>query len=212
MPHATHEKGGLPTWLSDDERQFRASLEGLVDFYRVAQGAVLWRAFWPGAFISLPLGSLLMALATRGRLLLVLTRGTRFELAHLEPALTLVAIAVIASAPLWAIFTLVSAMRRDDRYLAIFQEGLRVCLEAGSEPLHIPWEDLLEVQLRSEACLVLLVRTATAPDTGFVTTERELEITLSFAELSLPELSRRIRDAKRLALWGRLTRPALLGS
>src|SRR5690606_16510377 len=28
MPHVTHEKGTLPAWLSDDEREFRASLEG----------------------------------------------------------------------------------------------------------------------------------------------------------------------------------------
>jgi hypothetical protein len=190
MPQAAHEKGGLPAWLSDDERKFRASLEGLVDFYRVAQVGVLWRAFWPGAFISLPLGSLLMALAMRGRMLV---NG-------FEPALTLLAILVIASAPLWAIFTLLSAMRRDDRYVAIFQAGLRVSLEAGSEPVQIAWEDLEAVELRGEGALVL------------VTAEGEIAITQSFAELSLAELSRRIRDAKRLALWGRLTRPALLGA
>jgi hypothetical protein len=202
MPHATHEKGALPAWLSDDERKFRASLEGLVDFYRVAQGDVLWRAFWPGAFISLPLGSLLMALAMRGRLLRALTQGSvQFRLDGFEPALTLLAIAVIASAPIWAIYTLLSSMRRDDRYVAIFQEELRVCLEPGGEPLHIPWQELSEVALRPEStsCLVL------------VWAQREIEIKVSFAELTLTELAQRIRDARRLALWGRLTRPALLG-
>jgi hypothetical protein len=190
MPHATHEKGGLPTWLSDDERKFRASLEGLVDFYRVAQGGALWRAFWPGAFISLPLGSLLMALAMRGRFIVV----------GFEPALTLVAIVVIASAPLWALFTLLSSMRRDDRYVAIFQEGLRVCLDANVEPVQIAWEALSAVELREDGHLWL------------ATSEGEIEIALTFAELSLAELAQRVRDARRLAVWGRLTRPALLGA
>jgi hypothetical protein len=190
MPHATHEKGGLPTWLSDDERKFRASLEGLVDFYRVAQGGALWRAFWPGAFISLPLGSLLMALAMRGR----------YIVEGFEPALTLLAIVVIASAPIWALFSLLSSMRRDDRYVAILQEGLRVCLEAGSEPLQIAWEALSAVELRDDGHLWLS------------TSEGELEIALSFAELSPSQLAQRIRNARRLALWGRLTRPALLDS
>jgi len=201
MPQATHEKGALPAWLSEDERKFRASLEGLVDFYRVAQGSVLWRAFWPGALISLPLGSLLMALAMRGRLLAALAYGdVHFSLRGYEPALTLLAIAVIASAPLWAIFTLLSAMRRDDRYVAIFQDGLRVAMEAGSEPLHFPWEELSTIELRAERCLVL------------GSAQHEVEVTHDFAELSLRELARRVRDAKRLALWGRLTRPALLGN
>ncbi len=211
MPHATHEKGAWPAWLSDDERRFRASLEGLVDFYRVDQGGVLWRAFWPGAFISLPLGSLLMAVAMRGRLFralshVLLARGparfdgsVQFPLDGFEPALTLLAIAVIASAPIWAIFTLVSSMRRDDRYVAIFQEGLRVCLEPGAEPLQIPWQELSEVALPSPGCLLL--------SWG----QRELEIKLDFAELTLTELAKRIRNARRLAVWGRLTRPALLG-
>lgn len=200
MPHATHENGSLPAWLSEDERKFRASLEGLVDFYRVAQGGVLWRAFWPGAFISLPLGSLLMALAMRGRLVAsLLHEGAPRAAAAFEPALTLAAIVVIASAPLWAIFTLVSAMRRDDRYVAIFQDGLRVSLKVGVEPRQIAWEELEGVTLPEPSRLVLS------------TTQGELEIALSFAELSLDELARRIRDAKRLALWGRLTRPALLG-
>jgi len=200
MAPATHEKGTLPAWLSDDERRFRASLEGLVDFYRVDQGGVLWRAFWPGAFISLPLGSLLMAVAMRGRLFRALTQGSvQFRLDGFEPALTLLAIAVIASAPIWAIYTLVSSMRRDDRYVAIFQEGLRVCLEPSGEPLQIPWQELSEVALRTPDCLVVLWG------------QGEIEIKLDFAELTLTELAQRIRDARRLALWGRLTRPALLG-
>ena len=201
MPHATHEKGALPAWLSDDERRFRASLEGLVDYYRVDQGGVLWRAFWPGVFISLPLGSLLMAVAMRGRLFRALTQGSvQFRLDGFEPALTLLAIAVIASAPIWAIYTLVSSMRRDDRYVAIFQEELRVCLEPGVEPLQIPWRELSEVALRagSPDCLVLLWG------------QREIEIRVSFAELTLADLAQRIRNARRLAVWGRLTRPALL--
>jgi hypothetical protein len=190
MPHAAHEKGGLPTWLSDDERAFRASLEGLVDFYRVAQGGALFRAFWPGAFVALPLGSFLMALAMRGR---TLVNG-------FEPLLTLAGIAVIASAPLWAIYSLLSSMRRDDRYVAIFQEELRVCLDAGSDPVQIPWSQLDAVELREQHRLVLTLAWG------------ELEISQSFAELDLPELGRRLRDAKRLALWGRLTRPALLNN
>jgi hypothetical protein len=211
MPHATHEKGAPPAWLSDDEREFRASLEGLVDFYRVAQGGVLWRAFWPGAFISLPLGSLLMALAMRGRLLRALTQGSvQFRLDGFEPALTLLAIAVIASAPIWAIYTLLSSMRRDDRYVAIFQEELRVCLGPSSEPLHIPWQELSEVALRTESCSRADPRASTTC-LVLVWAQREIEIKLSFAQLTLAELAQRIRDARRLAVWGRLTRPALLG-
>ena len=42
------------------------------------------------------------------------------------------------------------------------------------------------------------------------TSRGEVIIGARFAQLSLAELAFRIRDAKRLALWGRLSRPSLL--
>ena len=113
-----HEKGeALPDShpaLSEDERSFRASLEGLVDFYRVAQGGALWRAFWPGTFVFAPLGSLLMAV----------TLTDRFVFGRLQGALVVLAILITAMAPLWAIVTLLRSIRVDDRYVAIFDDGI----------------------------------------------------------------------------------------
>lgn len=168
--------------LSPDQRAFRASLEGLVDFYRVEQAASLWRAFWPAAFVFLPLGSGLMAVAMSDRWV---------SMSH-QPWLTALAIAVTASGPLWALVTLLRSIQRDDCYVAIFLTGLRLRLEADQEPCHIPWDDLREV-----ACDECGVRLSL--------TSGELVITKAFAALTQAELALRIRDARRLAVWGRLT-------
>jgi hypothetical protein len=186
-----HEKGeSLPDShpaLSEDERSFRASLEGLVDFYRVAQGGALWRAFWPGTFVFAPLGSLLMAV----------TLTDRFVFGRLQAALVVVAILITAMAPLWAIVTLLRSIRLDDRYVAIFDDGVRVCLEPTHGPERYSWAELLDAQCEGER-----LRLSTA--------RGDVLIQARFAELTLPELAYRIRDAKRLALWGRLSRPSLL--
>jgi hypothetical protein len=168
--------------LSPDQRAFRASLEGLVDFYRVAQAAALWRAFWPPAFVFLPLGSTLTAIAMTDR----------WVYGPLQPWLTALALAVTAAGPLWAIVTLLRSIQRDDCYVAIFLTGLRVRLDADQEPRHIPWDELREVACDEHGVRLLL-------------TSGELPITKGFAALSLPELAVRIRDARRLAVWGRLT-------
>jgi hypothetical protein len=175
-----------PPELSPDQRAFRASLEGLVDFYRVEQATALWRAFWPGAFVFLPLGSVLMAVAMTDR----------WVYGPLQPVLTLLAIVVIASGPLWAIVTLLRSIQRDDCYVAIFLSGLRVRLEFDQEPRHIAWEELTEVSCDGHSLRLQL-------------SSDELLITKAFAALSLPELAARIRDARRLAVWGRLTPRAL---
>ena len=183
----THEKGDPALMLSEDERSFRASLEGLVDFYRVSQGGALWRAFWPGTFVFAPLGSLLMAVALTDR----------FVFGRFQLALVVTAILITALAPLWAIVTLLRSIRRDDRYVAIFKDGVRVCLDPGEGPERYSWAELLDAQCEGER---LCLSTARGP----------VIIQARFAELSLPELAFRIRDAKRLALWGRLSRPSLL--
>ncbi|HEX6244784.1 MAG TPA: hypothetical protein VFZ61_27885 [Polyangiales bacterium] len=183
----THEKGDPALMLSEDERSFRASLEGLVDFYRVSQGGALWRAFWPGTFVFAPLGSLLMAVALTDR----------FVFGRFQLALVVTAILITALAPLWAIVTLLRSIRRDDRYVAIFKDGVRVCLDPGEGPERYSWAELLDAQCEGER-----LRLSTA--------RGELVIQARFAELSLTELAFRIRDAKRLALWGRLSRPSLL--
>lgn len=186
----THETGDPALMLSDDERSFRASLEGLVDFYRVSQSGALWRAFWPGTFVFAPAGSLLMAVALTDR----------FVFGRFQLALVVTAILITAMAPLWAIVTLLRSIRRDDRYVAIFKDGVRVCLEPGQwpeRPERYSWAELLDAQCEGER-----LRLSTA--------RGELVIQARFAELTLTELAFRIRDAKRLALWGRLSRPSLL--
>jgi hypothetical protein len=180
------ESALLPV-LSEDERSFRASLEGLVDFYRVAQGGALWRAFWPGTLVFAPLGSMLMGVALTDRWVF-----GRFQL-----ALVVLAMLVTACAPLWAIVTLLRSIRVDDRYVAIFLDGVRVCLDPSQGPQRYSWAELLDAQAEGEQLTLSTAR-------------GEVMIQARFAELSLTELAFRIRDAKRLALWGRLSRPSLL--
>jgi Bacterial PH domain len=182
MKPPTHGHAARAPELTPDQRAFRASLEGLVDFYRVAQAAALWRAFWPAAFVFLPAGSLLTAVAMTDRWV----RGP------LQSWLVALAIAVTASGPLWAIVVLLRSIQRDDCYVAIFLTGLRLRLEADQEPRHIPWEELQDVSCDERGVRLSL-------------TSGELVITKAFAALSAPELALRIRDARRLAVWGRLT-------
>jgi hypothetical protein len=173
--------------LSEDERTFRASLEGLVDFYRVTQAAALWRAFWPGTFVFAPAGSLLMAL----------TLTDRWVSGSLQLPLVVLAMLITAAAPLWAIVTLLRSIRLDDRYVAIFDDGVRVCLEPSRGPESYSWAELLDVRCEGERLALSTAR-------------GEVLIEARFAELSLTELAFRLRDAKRLALWGRLSRSSLL--
>lgn len=195
VPAPMHEKGGSQAdgestyhpALSEDERSFRASLEGLVDFYRVAQGGALLRAFWPGTFVFAPVGSILMGVALTDRWV-----SGRFQL-----ALVVLAMLITACAPLWAIVTLLRSIRVDDRYVAIFLDGVRVCLDSSQEPQRFSWAELLDAQVEGER-----LRLSTA--------RGDVLIQARFSELSLAQLAFRIRDAKRLALWGRLSRPSLL--
>lgn len=173
--------------LSDDQRAFRASLCGLVDFYRVEQTPALWRAFWPPAFIFLPVGSVLTAVAMTDR----------WVYGPAQPLLILVALLVTALGPVWAIVSLLRSIRRDDRYVAIFEEGLRIRLDPTAELQRIAWGQLESVACDDSQLTLTLV-------------EGELRIENKFAELSLPELAARIRNARRLALWGRLSRQTLV--
>lgn len=210
MPPATHEKAPAPgadgaaqnlvdgvqygvqydaqhgALLTDDDRAFRASLDGLIDFYRIEQASSLWRAFWPPAFVFLPLGSVLTSIAMTDRWV----RGP------MQPALVVLALLVTGCGPLWAIISLLRSIGRDDRYVAIFEEGLRIHLDGSQQLRCIAWDELEEVHCeRTRLTLV-------GPG-------GELHITSKFAELSLSDLGRRIRHARRLALWGRLSRSAL---
>ena len=172
--------------LTDEDRAFRASLAGLIDFYRVEQAPSLCRAFWPAALIFLPLGSVLTAIAMTDRWV----RGP------FQPCVIVLALLVTAIGPLWCIVSLLRSIRSEDRYVAIFEEGLRIHLD-GTEQLHrIAWQELLEVQCDGSLLTLAL------PD-------GELHIRNKFAQLSLSGLATRLRHARRLALWGRLNRHSL---
>src|SRR5690349_14866626 len=107
-PSAPRERAALPSPLDDEERAFREALGRTVEWHRPAQLGALWLAFWPGALVLLPLGSVIVAVALISR---------RIPL-HLQPFVTLLGVLVTASGPLWAIVQLMREIRRD-LYVAI---------------------------------------------------------------------------------------------
>lgn len=172
-----------PPPIDEDERAFRAAFGRTVDWYRVEQSRALWRAFWPGALVLLPLGSVLVAFAMRDR----------FVPIELQPALTLAGVALTASGPLWAIAVLLRSMR-SDLYVAIRVDGLCVRLDPAHPERVWEWDAIADASY-DEARRVVSVELV----------EGELlSIAGPFSEVALPELARRIRDARRLAVWNRL--------
>ncbi|MDB4988694.1 MAG: hypothetical protein JWN04_3872 [Myxococcaceae bacterium] len=168
--------------MDDEERAFRASMGLLVDWYRVEQTRSLWVAFLP-AFVLLPLGSAIVALA----------QLQRFVPIALSPWITVLGVLVTASGPGWAITQLLRTIRRD-LYVAIRSDGLCVRLDPLESERVYEWDSVLDAQYdASNEAICVSLRLA-----------EPVSIKGRFAQLGLPELSRRIRDARRLAVWNRL--------
>lgn len=172
----------LPPVLSDEERAFRASLEKLVDWYRLRQSRALAKAFLPGVFL-LPLGSLIVAFS--------MSQVALSDL--LRPLLTLLGVLVTASGPVWAIWQLYRAIR-GDLYLAIRIDGLAVRLDPAVDETLFVWERVHEIR-HDPAANLLRIEIDDSPP---------LALSGPFEGVSLADLASRIRDARRLAVWDRL--------
>lgn len=168
--------------MDDEERVFRASLGRTVDWFRVKQSRALWSAFGP-AFVLLPLGSFLVGLSLMPKLVPI----------RAQLALTLLGLFVTALGPLWAIVLLLRSMRRD-LYVAIRVDGLCIRLDPSAGERVVAWE-MIEDARYDEARRALSISLVGA---------EPVPIAATFSELDLPELGRRIRDARRLAVWNRL--------
>jgi hypothetical protein len=168
--------------MNDEERAFRASLGLLVEWYRIEQTHALWRAFWP-AFLLLPAGSTLVGASM----------SLRFVPLEWAPWATLGGVLITASGPLWAIIQLLRTIRRD-LYVAIRSDGLCVRLDPSRAESLYAWDSVLDAQYDASSGVITVSLASAEP----------LSIAGRFSELGLPELSRRIRDARRLAVWNRL--------
>jgi hypothetical protein len=173
--------------LDDEERAFRASLEQLVDWVRVDSRRLFARAFVP-ALVLVPAGGLLVGAGMSGRLL-----GPRHGVLAL-----LLGLVCIAAGALWALVSLIRAMGHD-AYVAIRQDGLGVRLAPPAIEVVHPWDDIEDATADAEAHAVRLL----------LASGDSVLLRGPFAGLSDPQLARRIRDARRLALWHRLTPEAL---
>jgi hypothetical protein len=181
------EGEGPPPPLDDEERAFRASLEQLVDWVRVDARRLFARAFVP-ALLLVPAGGMLVGAGMSGRLM-----GPR------ESVLLLVlGLGAIASGALWALVSLIRAMGHDT-YVAIRQDGLGVRLAPSAEEVVHPWEGIEDARADAAARAVRLV----------LASGESLLLRGPFAGVSDDALAQRIRDARRLALWHRLTPEAL---
>jgi hypothetical protein len=170
-----------PPPLDEEERAFRATLGRMVEWYRVEQTRALFQAFLP-AFLLLPLGSLLVGLSL-----------SRFvPIAH-QPLVTLLGVAVTGSGPLWAILQLLRSIKRD-LYVAIRVDGLCVRLDPSASERLYAWETIEDARYDEVRGALSVSLVGCEP----------LSIAASFSELDLPELGKRIRDARRLAVWNRL--------
>ena len=177
-PHETTPESPRPPPIDDEERAFRLSFARMVEWHRVSQMRTLWQAFWPGALVLLPLGSAVVALSLLQR----------------SVTLTIIGLLLTASGPLYAIVQLLRSMRCE-LYVAIRVDGLCVRLDPrGAEHIY-DWDSIVDARY-DEGRRVIQVALAGA--------DEPITIAGPFAELDLPELSRRIRDARRLAVWNRL--------
>lgn len=168
--------------MDDDERAFRASLGELVDWFRVEQTNALLRAFVP-AFVLMPVGSFVVGLSLMDSVVPHAWQGY----------VTLAGVLVTACGPLWAIAQLLRSIRAD-LYVAIRVDGLCVRLDPRQEERVYDWNRVLDAEYDA-AVGVISVSLADA---------EPLSIAGKFSQLGLPELCRRIRDARRLAVWNRL--------
>jgi hypothetical protein len=183
MDPSPREQAVLPPEFDEDERAFRAAFGRTVEWHRPAQLGMLWRAFWPGALVLLPLGSVMVAFA-------LFSRSVPIDL---QPLVTIAGILVTASGPLWAMVQLMRAIQRD-LYVAIRIDGLCIRLDAGTGEKVYDWDSIGEVSYDPSSAVIRIARRDASP----------LQIEGEFSQIDLPELGRRIRDARRLAVWNRL--------
>lgn len=162
---------------------FRASMAKIVDWYRLRQSRALLRAFLPGALL-LPLGNLLIAAS--------MARSSGLS-ASLRPGLAVLGLCVSALGPLWAMWQLFLALR-GDLYVAIRVDGLGVRLDPKQAEAVYAWERVQEISFEPDGKLLRID----------IDSHETLLIRGPFAEIGLDELARRIRDARRLAVWNRL--------
>jgi hypothetical protein len=176
-----------PPPLDDDERAFRASLDQLVDWVRVDARWLFARAFAP-ALLLVPAGGSIIGTGMSGRF-----TGPRYGV-----LLLLLGLLLIAAGALWALVSLIRAMGHD-RYVAIRQDGLGVRLAPPAPEVIHPWERIEDARADASARAVRLV----------LASGESVLLRGPFARVSDDELAQRIRDARRLALWHRLTPEAL---
>jgi hypothetical protein len=156
----------------------------LVDFYRLEQRGHLLRAFLPATLFFVPAGALVVILSLTSR---------AFSPAFVPVTATL-GLVLVASGPLSAIVLLLRSMQHD-AYVAIRVDGLALKPEPRGPEELLSWESIEDARFRPEACLV-----AVSLRDG---SERSLRG--PFAEVTLPGLAEKIRDARRLAVWNRLS-------
>jgi len=168
--------------MDDEERAFRAAMGHMVDWYRVEQSRQLLRAFLP-AFALMPIGSCVVGMSLVSGFLPIAYQGY----------VTLLGVMITACGPLWAIVQLSRSIRAD-LYVAIRVDGLCVRLDPRQEERVYDWNRVLDAEYDAANGVISVSLTDAEP----------LSIAGKFSELGLPELSRRIRDARRLAVWNRL--------
>jgi hypothetical protein len=178
---AGEDEGLPPPPLDEEERAYRASLEKLVDWVRVEQSRVLLRAFLPAALVLVPVGGVLVALS--------------FARSEHGPLLLVLGLVLIASGPSWALVSLIRSMQRD-AYVAIRVDGLAVRLDVRRDEAVYPWPNIADARPDPGGTHAVRVE---------LTGEPPLVLTGPFSGVSEEELARRIRDARRLAVWNRLS-------
>lgn len=182
MPPGPADDSPEPPALSEDEAAFRASFALVVDWYRVSQLPTLVYAFVPAMLLFVPAGG---ALISFGRIDACPPT--------LAPWVTLAGVLVMAAGPIWCGVTLVRSIR-GDAYVAIRMDGLALRLDGAAEERVIPWRDIEDIRYDRAAKRAVI----TLGD------HESCVIRAQFADISLEELTRRMRDARRLAVWERL--------
>ncbi len=182
MPHAD-DSGPAPPPLDEEERAFREGFAQLVDWYRVKQTRSLVRAFAPAFALFVPLGGLLVALSSSGRVFA----------AELSPALTALGILIVALGPLWALVQLVRAIGQDT-YVAVRVDGLVLRLDPQKDERLLAWEEIEDFEYDTTDDLAnVLCRDGSA-----------ITLRARFADIEARALVKRLKDARRLAVWNRL--------
>jgi hypothetical protein len=176
-----------PPHLSEEEAEFRAAREKLVDWVRVEPSRLFLRSFLP-SLLFVPIGGTLVGMSMGGRWV---------DARH---GLWLVILGLVCTAlgPMWALFSLIRAMGQDT-YVAIRLDGLAVRLEPHLPEALYPWDELSDArpEARERAVIVTLV-------SGQI-----VRLSGPFTAISETEFAARIRDARRLALWHRLSPESL---